>query len=113
MSASVRPITPFVDRSSHPGGFGPPDGTRPSDALRPVSPHTDDGMRIEPPPSEPVARGTMPAATAAALPPDEPPGVRSRFQGLRDGGNRPLSVTGLLPNSGVFVLPSTTQPAAR
>ena len=34
-------------------------------------------MRIEPPPSLAWAIGTMPAATAAALPPDEPPGVRS------------------------------------
>ena len=39
-------------------------------------------MRIEPPPSLPWATGTRPAATAAADPPEEPPGVRSRFHGL-------------------------------
>ena len=37
--------------------------------------NTPPGIRIEPPPSEPVASGTMPAAIAAALPPEDPPGV--------------------------------------
>ena len=40
-------------------------------------------MRIEPPPSLAWAIGNMPAATAAAAPPLEPPGERSRSQGLR------------------------------
>ena len=40
-------------------------------------------MRIEPPPSPAEAIGTRPAATAAPLPPLEPPGVRCGFQGLR------------------------------
>ena len=40
-------------------------------------------MRTEPAPSEPTAAATRPAATAAAAPPQEPPGVCSRFQGLR------------------------------
>ena len=38
---------------------------------------------MEPPPSPPVPSVTIPPATAAALPPDEPPGVSSRFHGLR------------------------------
>ena len=42
-------------------------------------------MRTEPPPSLPCAAGTMPAATAAPAPPEEPPGVRSGSQGLRVG----------------------------
>ena len=33
------------------------------------------GWRIEPPVSVPVTPGAIPAATAAADPPDEPPGV--------------------------------------
>ena len=33
-------------------------------------------MRIEPPPSVPTAKVPMPAASAAAAPPEEPPGVR-------------------------------------
>jgi len=40
------------------------------------------GTRIEPPISEPISSGVMPAAKAAALPPDEPPGERLRSQGL-------------------------------
>ena len=43
-------------------------------------------MRIEPPPSEPGATGTSPAATAAAAPPDEPPAVRVRSHGVTAGG---------------------------
>jgi len=35
-------------------------------------PQTEDGMRIEPPPSDPVANGTMPAAMAAADPAGRP-----------------------------------------
>ena len=51
--------------------------------MNPKRPLYDDGMRIEPPPSLPVQIGIMPVATAAAEPPDEPPGVRSGFHGLR------------------------------
>ena len=49
-------------------------------------------MRIEPPPSVAVAMGASPAATAAAEPPLEPPGVNSRFQGLRVVPKTRLSV---------------------
>ena len=38
-------------------------------------------MRKEPPRSAPTARSTMPAATATALPPLLPPGVRVTSQG--------------------------------
>ena len=40
------------------------------------------GMRIEPAPSEPIASGPSPAATAAAAPPLDPPAVLARSQGL-------------------------------
>ena len=69
-------------------------------------------MRIEPPPSEPWASGSAPAATAAAAPPDEPPGVRVVSHGLRHAPLSTDSVTHVLPNSGVFDLPSTTKPAS-
>ena len=45
-------------------------------------------MRIEPPPSVPSANGSRPSATAAALPPDEPPLLRVVSNGLRVGPNR-------------------------
>ncbi len=53
--------------------------------LRPTRPQLAAGMRIEPPPSLACAIGTMPAATAAAEPPLEPPALRPRSQGLRVG----------------------------
>ena len=40
-------------------------------------------MRMDPPPSLAWATGNMPAAVAAPAPPLDPPGVWSRFQGLR------------------------------
>ena len=70
-------------------------------------------MRIEPPPSLPWAIGTMPAATAAAEPPEEPPGVRPWSHGLRVAPVWRGSVVGRIPNSGMFVMPTTTKPASR
>ena len=55
----------------------------------------------------------MPAATAAAAPPLEPPGVRPRSHGFRVGPNRRGSVVGRIPISGIEVLPTITKPAAR
>ena len=43
------------------------------------------GWRIEPPVSVPVAAGTRRAATAAAEPPEDPPGTRVGSHGLRTG----------------------------
>ena len=53
--------------------------------FRPTRPLWLAGIRIEPPPSLAWATGTIPAATAAAEPPLEPPVERSRSQGLRVG----------------------------
>ena len=68
-------------------------------------------MRIEPPPSLAWATGTMPDATAAAEPPEEPPVECSVLQGLRVGPNARGSVVIEVPSSGVFVRPRTTKPA--
>ena len=78
----------------------------------PTSPQHAAGIRIDPIPSLPCATATMPAATAAAAPPDEPPGVRSRFHGflLIPKGE---SVVPNTHSSGVRVRPTTTAPAAR
>ncbi len=69
-------------------------------------------MRIEPPPSLACAIGNMPAATAPAAPPLEPPGERDRSQGLRLGPKRRFSAAVMTPNSGVLVRPQSTKPAA-
>ncbi len=113
VSAKLHVKTPFTDRSGQPGGSAPPTGIRPVDGLKPCRPHTDAGMRIDPPPSEAVARGTNPAATAAALPPDDPPAENSLFHGLVVPPNSVLCVSPFHPYSGVLVLPTTMHPAAR
>jgi hypothetical protein len=50
-----------------------------------VTPQKAAGWRMEPPVSVPVAAGVSRAATAAAEPPELPPGTLSGFQGLRTG----------------------------
>ncbi len=87
--------------------------TRPRLGLSPTRPQQAAGMRIEPPPSLPCAIGTIPAATAAAEPPEEPPGVRAWSQGLRVTPVWRGSVVGRIPNSGMLVMPMTTKPASR
>ncbi len=68
---------------------------------------------MEPPPSLACAIGIMPAATAAAAPPDEPPVVRVGSHGLRAAPNRRGSVVATIPNSGRFVVPTMIAPASR
>src|SRR5258708_11508377 len=87
-------------------------GTRPKCALMPTRPVKQHGMRTEPPPSVPSANGVMPAATDAAAPALEPPGVLARFQGWRVIPVSGLSPTGLQPNSLVVVFPINIAPAA-
>ena len=55
---------------------------RPRCGLSPKRWQLDAGIRMEPAPSEAEPPAASPAATAAALPPLEPPGVRWRFQGF-------------------------------
>jgi hypothetical protein len=70
------------------------------------------GWRTEPPVSVPSAPRHSPAATAAALPPLDPPGTRSRSQGLWVGKKAEFSVEEPMANSSVLVLPRMTAPAA-
>src|SRR5262245_16697059 len=88
-----------------------PSGTRARLGLMPKRPQHEAGMRMEPPPSLAWAIGTIPAATAAAEPPLEPPTECPGFHGLRVCPNNLGSVVGTRPNSGVFVLPVITRPA--
>ena len=70
-------------------------------------------MRIEPAPSVASAAAASPAATAAPEPPLDPPGVRPRSHGLRVAPKAATRWTASASSSGMFVLPSTTAPAAR
>ena len=71
------------------------------------------GCRIEPPVSDPIASGAWNAASAAALPPPDPPGTRSTFHGLRVGPYAEFWVDDPIANSSMLVLPSIGMPAAR
>src|SRR3954451_5174494 len=87
--------------------------TPPYVGFTPTVPVTAPGWRIEPPVSEPIDSGASYAARAAALPPPEPPGIRSRSHGLRVGPYAEYSVEEPMANSSMLVLPSITVPAAR
>ena len=111
MSATVRVTTPWQARNDSP--MAGPTEIRPRLGLSPTRPQQAAGMRIEPPPSLACASGTIPAATAAADPPLDPPGVRDRSHGLRVGPPKRGSVVGRIANSGRFVVPTITKPASR
>src|SRR5438445_10511295 len=71
-SERLRGITPIVSML-------------PSAGLKPTTPHSEAGTRIEPPVSLPIAQSHIRIATATAEPPDEPPAPRLGSWGLRTG----------------------------
>ena len=113
MSATLRLTHPSIATAPTNSANSGASDTRPRLGFRPTRPQHEAGIRIEPPPSLAWATGTMPEATAAALPPEEPPVVRVVSHGLRAGPNRSGSVTGRIPISGVLVLPTMIAPAER
>ncbi len=89
-----------------------PRGIRPAVPFMPTSPLNPAGIRMEPPPSPPLANVTSPPATAAALPPDEPPAVCDGRHGFPV---TPLSFETLTlspPNSLAVVCPTGLTPPA-
>ena len=76
VSRTVRVSTCRTTSPAHASPSSGPSDTRPRVGLSPNSPHALAGMRIEPPPSPACPNGTMPDATAAPLPPLDPPGER-------------------------------------
>src|SRR5687767_874652 len=85
---------------------------RPYVGFRPTMPQSDAGCRTEPPVSDPSATGTMPAETAAAEPPLDPPGTRDVSQGFLTGPKAEFSFDEPMANSSQLVLPTMTAPAA-
>ena len=94
-------------------GSTPSVGTEPKVGLCPTSPQNAAGSRIEQPVSVPSASGVIPAATAAADPPLDPPGMRERSHGLRVPPSTGCCVVSPHANSWVRVLPTTMAPASR
>src|ERR1700761_889811 len=75
--------------------------------LRPITPLKAAGRITEPSVCVPTASGTSPAATAAAEPAEDPPGVCAGFLGLRVGaGGRGATAV-------VADFPTTIAPACR
>src|SRR5260370_39639653 len=72
-SSAVRANGPLTWPGSQASGIGQ-FGVSPGVGRMPTMPQNDAGIRIEPPKSVPCAKGTIPVATAAAAPPDEPEG---------------------------------------
>src|SRR6185295_4481462 len=85
---------------------------RPRLGFSPNKPAEAAGPRIEPPPSLACASGTMPAATAAAAPPEEPLAESVRPQGLCVTPSSKVSVLPIMPSSLVALLPTVSSPAA-
>ena len=61
--------------------------------------------------SEPSAMGTSPAATAQALPDDDPPQVRDSSHGFLLAPNTECSPEAPIANSSRLALPTTIAPA--
>ena len=86
--------------------------TLPYVGFTPTTPQRAAGCLIDPPVSLPRARGENPAATAAAEPPDEPPGTHSKLCGFLVGPKAEFSVEEPIANSSKLVLPMMTAPAS-
>ena len=95
-SATVRARGPMQVRPLNASASGQVE-IRPRCGLRPTRPVQAAGIRIDPAPSDPSAAGMSPAATAAAAPPLEPPGVWCGAPGIAGRaergplGERPLA----------------------
>src|SRR5262245_28715745 len=85
---------------------------RPYVGFNPTTPHSAAGCRTDPPVSLPIPHTASPAATAAAEPPDDPPGTVSRPHGLCTGPNAEFSFEEPIANSSQFVFPARTAPAS-
>ena len=75
-SATLRPSSPSVSRRSL-SRLIPAIERHPWVGLRPATPQNDAGRITDPAVWVPSASGTIPAATAAAEPLEDPPGVRA------------------------------------
>ena len=89
-------------------------GRRPAVTFRPTTPQRAAGRRTDPPVSLPMPDGLMLAATATAVPDDEPPGIRWAFMSQGFIGVPSFWLVPQPPkaHSTVLVLPRIIPPAA-
>src|SRR6516225_11717641 len=102
---AIGPSTHRLSKAAKPS----PRGTTPGLGRSPTTPQKLAGMRSDPPRHEPLANQTSYAASAAAAPPEDPPAVRPRCQGLRVTPHTGLKVW-LPANSGTLDLASGMAP---
>ena len=88
-------------------------GIRPGEGRRPTTPTSEAGIRTDPPWSVPSASAHMPAASATADPPLDPPHPSLASRGWTVCPKSGLRVLMPTSNSGVFVFPTMIAPAAR
>src|SRR5271166_5199875 len=80
--------------------------------LNPTTPQHAAGNRQDPIASVSRVTKHMPLATAAADPLDEPPAMKSRFQGFLTGPKQLSSPVVPIPSACMFVFPMTIAPAS-
>src|SRR5688572_29573563 len=80
-SAAVRARGPILSRL-HDSGMTPCRLTSPREGRRPVMPQNEAGITTESVVSLPRAKGTLPAATAAPEPDEDPPDQNARSHGF-------------------------------
>ena len=80
-AATVLAMGPTVSKVGA-SGKTPSAGTSPQVGLKPTTPQHAAGSRIEPALSVPSATSQSPAASAAPLPPLDPPGIRPGSSGF-------------------------------
>ena len=110
-SATLVAIGPTVSNVGQSGNT-PSVGMRPHSDLSPTMPQHAAGRRIEQPVSLPMPMSQSPAASAAALPPDDPPVVRPGCAGLRTVPYHGFWLVTPHANSCRFALPTITAPAS-
>ena len=94
-------------------GNAPASGTRRAVGLKPTTPLSAAGMRMEPPVSEPMAISLVPSPAETPAPEDEPPGMRAGSAALPGVPKCGLVPTAVKANSVIAVLPTMTAPARR
>src|SRR3954453_6786996 len=107
----LRAIGPTCQKRRGARGQMPVIGMRPWVAFSETIPVCAAGPRTEMARSGPRPSGDIPAAMAADSPPLDPPGVRSRSQGLFERPESRLSLSIQYENSGRLVLASRIAPA--